>query len=109
MVGSFTVSVQSRGWRETVVVQAVLDDVMHVMLVADDAPLVYFVPRASGVMLAQSQWWGWLTCPVVPWLARACRRIRGVVVESYMLYNGSDVHNDLYYHRVCRVSAHVCV
>ena len=84
---------------------------MHAMLVADGVPLGYLVAQrvmVSGVMLAQSQWWGWLTCPVVPWLARACRRIRRVVAASYMLYNGSDVHNDLYYHRVCRVSAH-CV
>ena len=82
---------------------------MHVMLVADGVPLGYLVPRVSGVMLSQSQWWGWLTCPVGPWLVRACRRIRMVMAASYMLYNGSDVHNDLYYHRVCRVSAHVCV
>ena len=82
---------------------------MHAMLVADGVPLGYLVPRVSGVMLSQSQWWGWLTCPVVPWLARACRRIRGVVVESYMLYNGSDVHNDLYYTSSCMSCVCTCV
>ena len=82
---------------------------MHAMLVADGVPLGYLLPRVSGVMFTQSQWWDWLTCHVVPWFTRVFRRIRRVVVASYMLYNGSDVQNDLYYHRVCRVSAHVCV